>query len=124
LGDQGLVTVTQQDRIVELPDGVRTLPQLTMTLRYSFLDPASDLAKKKMFDWYKGRNTTTYDVEIYITNKTFCPQHKYIYYGCSLFKLTENDKDISKVSFSEYTLTVTPYDIVYMDTIEALRTFA
>jgi hypothetical protein len=124
LGDQGLVTLTQQDRIIEIPDGIRILPQLTLVIRFDNQDPISVLAKNKLFKWYDDRNLETYDIEVYITNKTFCPQHKYAYYGCSLFKLTENDKKMTDVSFSEHTLVVTPYDVVYFDSLEAIKTFA
>lgn len=120
LGDQGSVTLTQQDRIVEIPDGIRTLPNLTISMRFSFRDPTSEIVKTKLFEWYNSRSTKVYDVQVYITNKSFCVQHSYKYIGSSIKNISENDKEMGRSEFSIITATIVPYDVVYLSGLEVL----
>lgn len=125
MGDQGTVTLTQQDRIVEIPDGIRKLPNLTVEFRFKPFDPVSSLFKNRLFDWYNKRNTQTYDLTIFVTNRTFCPTHAYKYIGCSIKNLTENDKSMGKSDFSIITATFIPYDVIGMaNPAEALSVYS
>ncbi len=124
MGDQGVVTLTQQDRIIEIPDGIRNLPDLTIEFRFKPYDLISVAIKDRLFEWYNKRNTQTYDLSIFITNRTFCPIHAYKYVGCSINNITENDKSMGKSEFSIITAVFTPYDIIGMfNTIDALKIY-
>lgn len=121
MGDQGTITLTQQDRIVELPDGIRRLPQLTLSFRFDSKNPSSVFAKDKLFEWYNKRNTQTYDLDVFITNRTFCPQHGYRYLGSSIKNITENDKSMGKADLSIITAVFIPYDVIALtNTAEAI----
>jgi hypothetical protein len=121
LGDQGTVTLTQQDRIVELPDGIRKLPTLNFTCRFKNGDIQSEFVKAKLFEWYNERSTKTYDIQIFITNKTFCPQHSYKYLGSSIKNISENDKEMGKPDFSIITISTLPYDVIYLSMVDTVR---
>ena len=125
MGDQGTVTLTQQDRIVEIPDGIRKLPQLTFAFRFKNFEPISMTIKDRLFTWYNERSTKTYDLDVFITNKTFCPSHAYRYLGCSIKDIKENEKEIGKADFSIITATFTPYDIIALSSpVEALQAWS
>lgn len=125
MGDQGTVTLTQQDRVVEIPDGIRKLPQLTLTFRFKNFEVISMAVKDKLFEWYNNRSTKTYDIDVFITNKTFCPSHAYRYLGSSIKDIKENDKEIGKADFSIITAIFTPYDIVALSSpVEAIQAWS
>lgn len=124
MGDQGSVTLTQQDRIIEIPDGIRKLPELTLAFRFIPSDLESVAVKTKLFDWYNDRNIRVYDIEIYITNRTWCPIHKWVFSGSSIKNISENDKDISTPSLSQITASFVPYEVTYYNALESAQTFA
>lgn len=124
MGDQGSVTLTQQDRIIEIPDGIRKLPELTLAFRFVRGNLESEVAKTRLFEWYDKRNERLYDIEVYITDRKWCPIHKWVFSGASIKNISENDKDIASPSLSLITASFVPYEVSYFDTLESILTFA
>lgn len=112
VGDQGIVTVTEQDKVVEIPDGVRALPTLGLVFRLnkSIYDEA---VKKGLFEWWENRATRVCDIYVNITDRNFCPQHTYLYQGCSIKSLLEDDKSVATPAVLTLNLQVKPYDVIY-----------
>lgn len=121
MGDQGTVTLTQQDRIVELPDGIRRFDPLTISFRFNEVDPVSLILKQKIYQWYNERNTRTYDIEIFVTDKKFCLRYAYKYVGSSIKSIKENDKEVGRSDIPVITATFLPYDVIALiNPIEAV----
>jgi hypothetical protein len=112
MGDQGTVTLTQQDKTVELPDGIRKFDPLTIAFRFNEKDKSSFSFKERLFKWYNERSTRTYDLDIFITNRNFNIRYAYRYIGSSIKSLKENDKELGRSEIPVTTATFLPYDVI------------
>lgn len=109
LGEEGEVTLREQDKVVRIPNNVTTYKDIGMTVRMDA--DAYGLATFDFFtDWWAERRGWTRTILIDFCNRAWFPLFTIEAVGCSIKMFNFDEQNLAEGKFLIFDLSFTPYE--------------
>jgi hypothetical protein len=112
LGEEGTVTIPEWDRDIDISNGKRKIP--AVTLKYKL--KGETLPTFKYFaDWWNKRNSVCRNVRIEILDRAWQLLYTFVYTGVEMGGHKMEDQDLGTPKLGIWEVTLRPYDVYMTD---------
>lgn len=110
LGQDGTVSITERDKIVEIPDGRKKLLPFAIELRVDS-SVMFRVVENFFMDWWNNRNKRTHTIMVDICNRAYFPYYTWYLEHCSIQDLAMTDMELGTPKLALFTMSFQPYDV-------------
>jgi hypothetical protein len=111
LGSEGTLSLTEFDKIVEIPDGRRKLLPIAMELRVDS-SLMFRVVENFFMDWWAKRRRVTHTIMVDICNRAYLPYYTWYFYHCSIQDLAMPGMELGNGRLATFTTSFQPYDVM------------
>lgn len=110
LGTEGSITLREANRRIQIPDTVRSFPDLGLRLRID-ADLQGQLVFQFFTEFWQKRAGATKTIFIDISNRDRRPLFIFTYTGCSMKSYTFEDQELGVTRVGVLNMAFTPYNV-------------
>lgn len=115
-GETGTIEVAEMDRKAKSSDGIRSLPDLELTLKVGTSLYQSTKGEFDFFaDWWANRNVWDFTFIIMITNRAYRHLYGYKYKYSTISKFATESMGIEDTKKGQITMKFLPSDVILLD---------